>query len=133
LTFASTYFGEGSRELPNSATPRTHQAYWNYGLTWDNQLRFTDSIFLNLGMGISQDETHERNQTGSNPFSASYGLGTNFYLSPGYVLIPKKLTLNADASLTYFGDQTDSFPSTTEYWKNQQNLYFGLHLRYKLL
>lgn len=133
LTFAAIYFGDGSRELPNSANTRSHEGYWNYGLKWDNQLRFTDSIFLNLGMGISQDETHERNQSGSNPASASYGLGTNFYLSPGYVLIPKKLTLNADASLTYPGDQTDTFPNSTEQWKNQQELYFGLHLRYKIL
>jgi|GEM_PF-3178245 len=131
LTYAATYHGQGSSKLSNGNN-RTHAAYWNNALTWDNQVRFSDRIFLNLGAGIDQNSSHQRNQTGDNPFTASYGLGTNYYLSPGYVIIPQRLTLNADFSLSQNGDQTDTYPDTVATWKNQQTLYFGLHLRYKL-
>lgn len=132
LTYSATYHGEGNQSLPNGNS-RTHAAYWNNALLWDNQVRFTDRIFVNLGAGINQDTSHTRNQTGNNPFTASYGLGTAYYLSPGYVIIPQRLTLNADLALSQAGEQTDTYPDTVTTWKNQQELYFGLHLRYKLL
>jgi hypothetical protein len=59
-------------------------------------------------------------------------MNTTFYLSPGYVIIPQRLSLNAEFDLIEDGDVTDTYSDHANTWKNQQELYAGLHLRYKL-
>lgn len=133
LGYAATLNGERKEQVAGRSGSNVMDAYWSYALEWKNQLRFTDSIFLNAGANLNWHEDTVHHPAYAASYVGSEDPGTALYLSPGYVIIPQKMTLSAEFDWRNMGDATENYSDHTESWRNMQELYFGLHLRYKLL
>jgi len=133
LGFLSQYEGSRSVDYSNGNTG-TISSRWTLSLNWNNQIRWTDSIFTNAGLSYSHTEGADYTTPNSLPFSMASYPSYSLHVSPGVVLVPNRLTLTTELKYSKDGSITKtSSDASTSQLKSNGEYYFGLHLRYKIM
>lgn len=134
LGLGAVYNGESKQKVADGSDSWTDSSFWIFATSWDNQLRFSSSrFFLNGGLGLALPQDNSRTFADGSHREISNGMVASAYLAPGYQLIPNRLDLRSEFRLTEAEDTKSTRSSgTSETIKNNQVLYVGLKLKYKI-